>query len=99
MEKNVSIKRITLMTYLILEGVDFYLSNPPCTVTFWWWWWGIRQSSSTFSFLFTFLLSSSIISPIPMLYLSVYNLFALIERKVPITHSLYLSKARETEVR
>jgi len=36
---------------------------------------------------FTFLLFSSIISPFLMLYSSVYNLFALIGRKAPFTHS------------
>jgi len=61
-----------------------------------------QKSSSTASvflyfpifFSFTFLLFYSFISPISMLYSSVCNLFALIGRKAPFTHSLGVNPCR-----
>jgi len=45
-----------------------------------------QASSSSHFFFFTFLLFYSFISPISMLFSSIYNLYALLGRKAPFTH-------------
>jgi len=86
------------MTWIaVLAGVFILLVGPPKPDRL-----KGRPSSSKSLFLFTFLffltftflLFYSFISPYSVLCLSVYNLFALLGRKAPLTHSLGVLAAK-----